>query len=89
MFLQPTDEWEVAKIRKQMKNKRSYGLAGISKEILKCCSPVIEPAIAAALNKCIEERTFPNVLQTSSQYSEKDIKETRKFSVNKFVKLYK
>ena len=32
---------------------------GISNEILKCRLPVIEPAIAAAFNKCIEERTFP------------------------------
>ena len=63
MFLQPTDQWEVAKILKQMKNKKSYGLDGISNELLKCCSPVIEPAIAAAFNKCIEERTFPKCLK--------------------------
>ena len=37
MFLQPTDQWKVAKILKQMKNKKSYGLDGISNEILKCC----------------------------------------------------
>ena len=46
-----------------MKNKKSYGLDGISNEILKCCSPVIEPAIAAAFNKCIEERTFQKCLK--------------------------
>ena len=46
-----------------MKNKKSYGLDGISKEILKCCSPVIEPDIAAALSKCIEGRTFPKCLK--------------------------
>ena len=63
MFLQPTDQWEVAKVLKQMKNKKSYGLDGISNEILKDCLPVIEPAIAAALNKCIEERTFPKCLK--------------------------
>ena len=78
MFLQPTDQWEVVKILKQMKNK-SYGLDGISNEILKCCSPVIEPAIAAAFNKCIEERTFPKCLKIAkvirSQYSKKEIKE--------------
>ena len=63
MFLQPTDQWEVAEILKQMKNKKSYGLDGISNEILKCCLPVIEPAIAAAFNKCIEERTFLKCLK--------------------------
>ena len=63
MFLQPTDQWEVAKILKQMKNKKIYGLNGISNEFLKCCWPVIEPAIAAAFNKCIEERTFPKCLK--------------------------
>ena len=63
MFLQPTDHWEVAKILKQMKNKKSYGLDGISNEILKCSSPVIEPVKAAVFNKCIEERTFPKCLK--------------------------
>ena len=63
MFLQPTDQWEVAKILKNMKNKKSYGLDGISNEILKCCSPIFEPAIAAAFNECIEERTFPKCLK--------------------------
>ena len=46
-----------------MKNKKSYGLDGISNEILKCCLPVIEPAIAVAFIKCIEERTFPKCLK--------------------------
>ena len=63
MFLQPTDQWEVAKILKQMKNKKSYGLDGISNEIGKSCSPVIEPAIAAAFTKCTEVRTFPKCLK--------------------------
>ena len=63
MFLQPTYQWEVSKNLKQIKNTKSYGLDGISNEILKYCSPVIEPAIAAALNKCIEERTFPKCLK--------------------------
>ena len=66
MFLQPTDQWEVAKILKQMKNKKSYGLDGISFQILKNCSPVIEPAIAAAFNKCIVERRFPNCLKIAN-----------------------
>ena len=65
MFLQLTDQWEFAKILKEMRNKKSYGLDGISNEILKCCSAVIEPAIAAAFNKCIEERTFPKCLKVA------------------------
>ena len=48
-----------------MKNKKSYCLDGTSNEILKCCLPVFEPAIAAAFNKCIEERTFPKCLKTA------------------------
>ena len=59
MFLQTTDQWEVAKTLKQTKNKKSYGLDGVSHEILKCGLPVIEPVIAAAFNKCVDERTFP------------------------------
>ena len=55
MFLQLTDQWEVVKYLKQTKNEKSYGLDGISNEILKCCSSVIEIAIAAAFSKCIEE----------------------------------
>ena len=62
-FLQPTDQWELAKILKQMKNRKSYGLDGVSNEILTCCLPVIEPAIAAAFKKCNEERTFPKCLK--------------------------
>ena len=68
MFLQHSDQWEVAKVLKQMKNKKSYGLDGISNEILKCCSPVIEPAIAAAFSKCIEERTFPKCLKIAQVF---------------------
>ena len=63
MFLQPNDQWEVPKNLKQMKNKKGYGLDGISNEILKFCSPVIGPTIAAAFNKCIQERMFPKCLK--------------------------
>ena len=51
MFLQPT---EVAKILKQRKNEKNFGLDGIINENLKCCRPVIEPSIAAAFNKLLE-----------------------------------
>ena len=46
-----------------MEIKKRHGLDGISNGILKCCSPVIEPAIAAAFHKRIEERTFPKCLK--------------------------
>ena len=65
MLLQPTDQWEVANILKQMKNKEICGLDGNFIEILKCCSPVIQLAMAAALNKCIEERTFRKCLKNA------------------------
>ena len=81
MFLQPTDQWEVAKFLKQMKNKKNCGLDGVSDEILKCCSPVIEPALAAAFNKCIEERTFPKRLENAKItpiFKKKKIKENLK-----------
>ena len=36
------------------KNKKSSGHDGISNEILKCCSPVIEPILAEIFNEMIE-----------------------------------
>ena len=63
MFQQPTVQWKVATKSEQMKNKKTYGLDGISNEILKCCSPIIRPVLATAFNKCIEERTFPKWLK--------------------------
>ena len=65
IFLKPTDQWEVAKTLKQMIKKKNYGLDGISNEIPKCCSPVIEPAITAAFNKCMADRTFPKFPKTA------------------------
>ena len=47
----------------KLKKIPESGLDGISYEILKCCLPVIDPAIAAAFNKCIEERTFAKGLK--------------------------
>ena len=79
MFLQPTYQLEVAKILKQIKNTKSYSLDGISNETLKCCSPVIEPAIAAAFNKCIERFRNASKLQKSSQYSKKEIKKPENY----------
>ena len=60
MFLHPTDETEVGKTRKQMKNKKSSGHDGITNEILKCCSPIIETYLAKTFNNCFEGGTFPS-----------------------------
>ena len=41
MVLTKTDEIEVHKMMKELKNRKSTGHDGISNEILKCCSPRI------------------------------------------------
>ena len=46
-----------------MKNKKSSGHDGISNEILKCCSPVIENYLTNCFNNCIEKQFFPNSLK--------------------------
>ena len=45
-----------------MKNKESTGHDGISNEILKCFSPIIECHLARAINYCLLERIFPDSL---------------------------
>ena len=50
MFVYPTDEFEVSKVRKNMNNKKSTGEDGISNEMLKCCSPIIKRQIATLFN---------------------------------------
>ena len=63
LFIEPTGEFEVASIIKAMKNKKSCGRDGISSEILKCCSPIIERHLAIAFNKCIDEGVFPDIFK--------------------------
>ena len=63
--MEPTGEFEVASILKAMKNKKSCGMDGISNEILKRCSPIIERHLALALNKCIDEGVFPDIFKTA------------------------
>ena len=45
------------------KNKKSTGYDGISNEILKCCSPIIEPYVADVFNKCLEQSIFQEPLK--------------------------
>ncbi|MEL6988783.1 MAG: reverse transcriptase family protein, partial [Bacteroidota bacterium] len=63
MVIFPTNELEVSKILNRMKNKKSFGYDGISNEILKCCSPVIEGFLARAFNKALSEHIFPDNLK--------------------------
>ena len=63
MVLQKTDNLEVMKVIKELKNKKSSGSDDISNEIIKCCSPVVENFLAIAFNKCIEESIFPKCLK--------------------------
>ena len=63
MVLHPTNEHEISKILRQMKNKKSTGYDGISNEILKCCSPVVEHYLAKVINKCFNEEIIPDCLK--------------------------
>ena len=59
-----TDQQEIAKILKKMKNKSSSP-DRISNEILKCCSPVVESFIESAFNQCLLERTYSANIKTA------------------------
>ena len=65
IVIHPTDHLEVSKTIKQLKNKKSYGHDGISNEILKRCSPVIDSFLADAINQDIDERVFPETLKVA------------------------
>ena len=60
MVTNPTNSQEVTKILKHLKNKKSSGHDGISNEILKCCSPVIEPILAKIFNEMVESSIYPD-----------------------------
>ena len=65
MVLSYTDEKEVSKILQTLKNKKGYGHDGISNEMLKCCSPIVEKYILKAFNRCIDTQKFPNFLKVA------------------------
>ena len=58
-----TNQHETSKFLAKMKNKKNSGHDGISNEILKCCSPVIEIYLTNCFNNCIEKQFFPNSLK--------------------------
>ena len=63
MVIFPTDELEIGKIISNLKNKKNHGHDGISSEILKCCSPIVESYLAVAFNRAIEEAKFPSAFE--------------------------
>ena len=63
MVLNNTTTEEITKIVGNLKNKKSTGYDGISNEILKCCSPILEPYVADVFNKCLEQGIFPEPLK--------------------------
>ena len=63
MVLNYTNKHEISNILAKMKNKKSSGHDGISNEILKCCSPVIENYLTNCFNNSIEKQFFPNSLK--------------------------
>ena len=63
--LEPIALDEISKIIKSMKNKKSTGHDGINNEILKCCSPVIEPYLVEAFNDSIQCGIFPDCLKVA------------------------
>ena len=65
LFMGPNREFEVASVIKALENEKSCGLDGISNEILKCCSPIIERHLALVFNKCIDEDVFPDTFKTA------------------------
>ena len=76
MVIFPTDELEDGKIISNLiTNKKSHGHDGISKEILKCCSSTVEPYLAVAFNRAIEESKLPSAFKIAKlfRYSKKVI----------------
>lgn len=63
MVLNYSDENEVAQIIKELKNKKSTGHDGLSNEMLKQCSPVIEKYLSEAFNNSIAKTQFPDFLK--------------------------
>ena len=63
MVLSHTNEDEVSKVLRKLKNKKSAGHDGISNEILKCCSPIVEPFLVDIFNKSIDQGVFPSSLK--------------------------
>ena len=60
-----TNASEVTKIIREMNCNNNYGEDGITNEIIKCCSPIVEKFIAIGFIKCIQEKTYPKCFKTA------------------------
>ena len=72
MALFPSNRYEIANILSHMKPKKSYGSDGIRNEMLICCSPIIEPYIELAINKCFRKKYFQKASKLQKSYHYKD-----------------
>ena len=63
MALQSTNETEMTKIIKVMRNKQSIGLDGITNKILINGSPLIDTVFAKNFNGCLEKQCFTKSLK--------------------------
>ena len=66
MVLNNTTTKEITKIIRNLKNKKSTAYDGISNEILKCCSPIIEPYVW----RCFQQMFGTKNLSRTSQNSQ-------------------
>ena len=69
MFVHPTNEKEIYEKLHGMKNKKSSGHDGISNEILKCCSPILDTFLVRIFNQCITNCIFPECFKTAKVIS--------------------
>ena len=65
MVLTITDEKKVHNLIKKLKNKKSTGLYGIRKKILKCCSSVKEKFSIKSLIICLEDYKVPQCMKVA------------------------
>ena len=63
IFFNSTNELKVSEIVGSLKNKKSSGHDGMSNEILKCCSPILEKHLVRSFNDCIEKQVFHECLK--------------------------
>ena len=63
--MHPTNGKEICEILHGLKNEKSSGHDGIGNEILKCCSPVVEPFLVRIFNQCITNCIFPECFKVA------------------------
>ena len=59
MFISPTNTQEVAKVLEHLKNEKKRGHDGISNEIVKSCSPIVDSISANFFKESIQKSTYP------------------------------